>query len=432
MQHSMRPFKLALLAALCAATAPAFATNGYFAHGYGMKAKGMGGVSTALADDAFGGATNPANMVWVGSRIDVGADVFMPERDAERSGAGIPPLNGKVESGRKSFLLPEFGIVRPLRSDLAWGVTLYGNGGMNTSYPQGPFQCPTGPASVAPANMLCGSGGLGVDMMQLIVAPTLAYRLNERHSFGVSLLLGYQRFKADGLQAFDNPQFSAAPGSVTNRGHDSSSGVGLRVGWFGRISDTVTLGAAYAPKMSMGRFDKYKGLFAGDGGFDIPSNYSIGIALAPLPAWTFALDLQRINYGEIASVGNPSAAQALLGSAAGPGFGWRDIEVVKLGVAWRLSDAWTLRAGYNRGGNPITPADVTFNVVAPGVIKDHYTLGFTVAPSKAGELTMSLMVAPRQSVSGPSLFNPLMQNAAGNETIRMREVSVGAAWGYRF
>jgi long-chain fatty acid transport protein len=184
--------------------------------------------------------------------------------------------------------------------------------------------------------------------------------------------------------------------------------------------------------MSMGRFDKYKGLFAGDGGFDIPSNYSIGIALAPLPAWNFALDLQRINYGEIASVGNPSAVQAPLGSAAGPGFGWRDIDVVKLGVAWRVSDAWTLRAGYNRGGNPITPADVTFNVVAPGVIKDHYTLGFTVAPSKAGELTMSLMVAPRQSVSGPSLFNPLMQNAAGNETIRMREVSVGAAWGYRF
>ena len=119
MQHSTRLFKLAPLAALCAAAAPALATNGYFAHGYGMKAKGMGGASTALADDAFGGATNPANMVWVGSRIDVGANVFMPERDAERSGAGIPSLNGKVESGARRFLLPEFGY-RPSVATATW------------------------------------------------------------------------------------------------------------------------------------------------------------------------------------------------------------------------------------------------------------------------------------------------------------------------
>ena len=38
------------------------ATNGYFAHGYGIKAKGMGGVATALAEDRFGGANNPAKI----------------------------------------------------------------------------------------------------------------------------------------------------------------------------------------------------------------------------------------------------------------------------------------------------------------------------------------------------------------------------------
>ena len=428
-----RLFKLAPLAALCAAAAPALATNGYFAHGYGLKAKGMGGAATAMADDAFGGANNPANMTWVGSRIDLGGDVFSPEREAERSGAGFPPLDGKVESGRKAFLLPEFGMVRPINDRLAVGVTVYGNGGMNTSYPQGPFMCPTGPTTAAPANMLCGAGSLGVDLIQLIVAPTIAYKIAERHSVGVSLLLGYQRFSADGLQAFDSANFSGAPGSVTNRGHDSSTGVGLRVGWLGRLNDMVSVGAAYAPKMSMGRFEKYKGLFAGNGGFDIPSNYSVGIAITPLPAWTFALDAQRINYGEIPSVGGTSQVQAPLGSANGPGFGWRDIDVVKLGAVWRASDTWTLRAGYNRGGNPIGSADVTFNILAPGVMKDHYTAGFTMLPSKSSEFTMAVMVAPRQSVSGPSLFNGVMgAGVAGNETIRMREASIGAAWAWKF
>jgi long-chain fatty acid transport protein len=124
---------------------------------------------------------------------------------------------------------------------------------------------------------------------------------------------------------------------------------------------------------------------------------------------------------------------APLGAANGPGFGWRDITVVKLGAQWRMSPDWTLRAGYNRGGNPITPADVTFNILAPGVMKDHFTLGFTRAMGKDNELTGALMIAPRKSVSGPSLFNGVMgAGAAGNETISMRQVSFGAAWGWKF
>jgi long-chain fatty acid transport protein len=397
-----------------------------------MKAKGMAGASTALAHDTLGGATNPAAMVWIGNRFDVGADLFMPQRDAERSGAGFATLNGSVESDREYFLLPELGYNRMLRSDLSLGVSVYGNGGMNTTYPQGNFNCGAGPA-----NMLCGSGTLGVDLAQLIVAPTLAYKLNEQHAVGVALLLGYQRFKAQGLQAFDNapgfPPFTSAQGSVTNNGTDSSTGVGLRVGWQGRLTEQITLGAAYAPKMNMGRFDKYKGLFAGNGDFDIPAHYSIGIAFAPTPAWTVAFDIGRIEYSGVPAVGNPSSNPAQLGTANGPGFGWRDVDVFKLGVAWKMSDAWTLRAGYNRGDNPITAADVTFNILAPGVIKDHYTAGFTYALDKNREITGAAMLARRQSVTGPSLFNAVLgAGAAGNETIRMREASLGIAFGWRF
>ena len=49
------------------------------------------------------------------------------------------------------------------------------------------------------ANLLCGGGPLGVDLIQLMIAPTVAYKLNAQHSVGVSLLFGYQRFKATSL-----------------------------------------------------------------------------------------------------------------------------------------------------------------------------------------------------------------------------------------
>jgi long-chain fatty acid transport protein len=438
MKRSISMFRLLPIAAACVA-GPALATNGYFPHGYGMKAMGMGGASVAMAEDSLGGATNPAAMVWAGSRMDIGANVFMPIRDSERSGAGISTLNGKVDSDKTSFLVPEFGYNRMIGNDMSVGLTVYGNGGMNTTYPQGSFQCPTGPTTVAPANMLCGSGGLGVDLMQLIIAPTLAYKLNAQHAVGISLLLGYQRFKATGVQAFGG--LSTDPANLTNNDTDSSTGVGVRLGYQGHLSDSLSIGASYAPKMNMGKFDKYKGLFAESGGFDIPSHYSIGVAFIATPAVTVAVDYERINYSDVKSVGNSSSLignciggdpNACLGGANGAGFGWQNINVFKLGLAWRTSEAMTWRAGYNKGDNPIRPSDVTFNILAPGVMKEHYTAGFTFELDKASEITGALMYAPRQTVTGPSLLNGLFSGQAGNETIGMKQSSIGLAWGHKF
>ena len=147
----------------------ASATDGYFSHGYGMKAKGRGGTAFALTDNAFGGANNPATMAMAGNRFEVGLDLFSPKRKAERTGLG-PGLDGGVKSGKNLFPIPEMGYNHMLGNNLALGITVFGNGGMNTSYPGGQFNCGMGPA-----NMLCGANTLGVDLSQLIVAPTLSW-----------------------------------------------------------------------------------------------------------------------------------------------------------------------------------------------------------------------------------------------------------------
>ncbi len=433
MSQQAQHYRISLLAGALGAllALPAAATNGYFSHGYGIVAKGMGGAATATTFDAMGGANNPATMVWAGARVDVGADWFRPGRSASRSGAAIASLNGSSVSSKENFLIPEFGYNTMHDATLSFGVTAYGNGGLNTTYDQGSYQC----GAPGGNNMLCGSGQLGIDMVQLIVAPTVSYKFHPNHSLGLSVLLGYQRFKAAGLQAFDNgpgfPPFTGAPGFVTGKGFDGSYGAGVRIGYYGRITDQLAVGAAYAPKMKMSKFDAYKGLFAGGGSFDIPSSFSLGLAWTPDPALTLALDYQQIGYGAVPSVANASRPVAPLGAANGPGFGWRDIEVVKLGAAWRMDDRWTLRGGYNRGGNPISAADVSFNILAPGVIKDHLTFGLSYALCKQCQLSLSYMHAPRVDVSGPSLFNglfPAPPMAGGTETIGMRQHAIGIAY----
>lgn len=429
MRASRKFFYLTPLCALLAAGS-VHATNGYFSHGYGIKAKGMGGASVAMTDNAFAGANNPAAAAWAGNRAEAGIDVFMPKRSMARTGGG---LNAAVDSDSNLFLVPEFGYNRAVSDKLGVGVTVYGNGGMNTDYPGGQINCGAGPA-----NVLCGSGRLGVDLMQLIVAPTIAYKFSDNHSVGISPLLVYQIFEANGLQAFDNPgapfpNMTGAPGKVTNKGYDASSGIGVRIGYLGKLNDKVSIGASYSPKIKMSKFDDYAGLFAGAGGFDIPENYTLGASFLVTPAVTLAVDYSRINYSGVPSVGNPSTNQAPLGSANGPGFGWSDINVWKLGVQWQASNQWTLRGGLNIGDNPVQSRDISFNILAPGVITKHLTLGATYAMSPKSELSFSYMYAPSNSVSGTSMFDALMgPGAGGTETVKMSQQALGIQYGWRW
>ena len=415
----------------------AMATNGYFSHGYGMKAKGMGGAAVAMTDSAFAGANNPAAAAFAGNRMEIGLDVFMPKRGYSRTGSagvGAGSIDLAQDSDSNVFYVPEFGYNRAVSDKIGVGLAVYGNGGLNTNYEGGKINCGAGAGT---ANGLCGSGRLGVDMMQLVVAPTFAYKVNPSHSLGVSPLLVHQQFKVDGLHAFDNaagfPAMTSSKGSVTNNGYDSSNGVGVRLGYLGKLSDKLNVGASYSPKISMSKFEKYKGLFADAGNFDIPENYSLGLSFQATPTVLVALDYTFIKYSGVPSVGNPSTNAGLLGTADGKGFGWSDVNVYKLGIEWQQSGALTLRTGVNVGDNPIQGRDVSFNIIAPGVITTHYTFGGTYAVSKQSEVTFAYMYAPENSVTGSSMFNSIAgAGAGGNETIKMSQQSLGVQFGWKY
>ena len=418
--------KLRTLAVAAALAAPlsALATTGYFQHGYGLKAQGMGGVGIALPQDALAPATNPAGLGFIGSRADVGLLWFQPVRQSEITGNIFPGVDGSYDgNGRKGFLIPDFGISRSFGQNLAVGLAVYGNGGMNTTYKRSPF---TGFGGTSPA---------GVDLTQMFIAPTIAYKPNPNHSFGVSLNFAYQVFSADGLGPF--APGSVSPANVTNRGDDHSTGWGLKLGWTGKVTDSVTLGATYQTKTRMGRFDKYQGLFAERGDFDIPETYGLGIAVKATPKLTLAGDIQRINYGDVKSVGNPVdcffAGACQLGASNGPGFGWRNTTVYKIGVSYEYSKDLTLRAGYAGLRQPIPSNQTLFNILAPGVVENHVTLGATWAFDRNKELTLGYMHAFTKNVNGANSIPPGFPPGfgGGNANLRMHQNSLGVAFGWK-
>lgn len=430
----MKKYTLHPLVAALVLTAPAmsaFATEGYFSHGYGMKAKGMGGAATTYTDSAFAGANNPALSSWAGNRTEAGLDWFSPKRSTDAALGGP----NTITSDSNNFLIPEFGYNRTHDAKWSYGVSVYGNGGMNTDYPTNPVGG--------------GNTPMGVNLQQLIIAPTLSYKLDETQSVGVSPLLIYQTMEVKGIGHFHGGSlgnWSSNGNALSNNGASSSTGMGVRLGYFKKLSDSVNVGASYAPKVKMGQFDKYSGLF--NSTFDIPENYNLGASIKITPDVQLSMDYQRINYNKVKAIGNPTAnllqcrggqgdASYCLGAANGAGFGWQNINVIKLGIEWKQTSALTLRAGYNHSGNPVKSEDVTFNIMAPGIMTKHYTLGGTYELDKAAEVTFAYMVAPERAVTGPNLFKG--QKMGGNDvpanatdTIRMKQQSLGIQYAWKF
>jgi long-chain fatty acid transport protein len=171
--------------------------------------------------------------------------------------------------------------------------------------------------------------------------------------------------------------------------------------------------------MSMGEFGDYADLFAEQGGFDMPSTWTVGVAIKPSERWAFMFDVQDIKYSDAESVSNGIAnlfncpilpggtdLEGCLGGNRGAGFGWDDMTVYKLGASWQYNDDWTFRAGYSTTDQPIPKSEMTFNILAPGVMEDHFTVGFTRKNAGGNELNFSFMYAPEVDVSGPQNFDP--------------------------
>jgi len=457
LQHSLWATSAVLVLFTCGS---AHATNGYFSHGYGTKSKGMVGAGVAYVNDSMAAATNPAGMVHAGNRFDGGLAWFHPEREYTVSGGttnsdidgdGVPdfftfPLNPTTtQSGSTDFFIPHIGFNKMLTSNMSAGLTVYGNGGMNTDYPNFPntLFC-TNPFTGQPIGSQTGSfcgRDAGVDLSQLFVAATFGHKIPlaaGTFSYGISPIFAYQRFSAKGISTF--APLSSDPAHLSANGHDDSSGFGVKVGVMADVGAGVSLGASYQSKFDMDEFDEYAGLFAEQGDFDIPSTWTVGLAWKPAANHAVVLDYQRINYTDVDSISNPISnlltqcqpgvgGPGCFGASNGAGFGWEDMDVIKLGYEFSVASlpAWTWRLGFSHGEQPIPDSEVTLNIFAPAVIEDHVTFGFTKTVGSNLEFSFASMYALHNSVKGTHAFDPAQQ-----VELEMDQLELEGSIGWKF
>ncbi len=396
--------------------APAQATEGYFSHGFGAVNKSMAGAGVATGFDAMSQATNPASLTLVDPQFNVDISIFSPRRESTIFGT-VAAVPGNYESDRNYFFIPSLAGSYAIDDVSSYGWALYGNGGMNTTYddPVGPF----------------GGGKTGVDLAQAFLQLTYARDLTPGISVGVSPILAAQRFKAFGIGAFAGN--SSNPANLTNRDYDTSYGYGGKIGIQADLTSGFRFGASYQTRIYMSEFDKYSGLFAEQGDFDIPPALQAGLSWSSGAGVTVAFDYKRIFYGDIDSIANSInnfllGAPGLLGADSGAGFGWETINAYKLGVEWEASPTIKVRGGIGLNDNPIPGNEVLFNVLAPGVQEQHYTAGMTWQATPNSALVLGVMYSPTSSINGtvPAFLG------GGTVELEMWQFEATAGWTWTF
>ncbi|WP_176473886.1 OmpP1/FadL family transporter [Actibacterium ureilyticum] len=398
---------------------PAAATNGYIANGYGGGSKGMAGAGVAVPTGVLGLAQNPAMGNKIGNSAGFCLTTFAPDRGFTVDGAG-GLQTGTQKSKNDIFFIPCGGANFRLSDRAALGLFMFGNGGMNTEYDTNVFVPGYGPAGTAP---------LGVNLEQAFFSANLSYQVNDKLAVGFSPIYALQRFSATGFENFTG--FSADPANMTNNGDDWSSGFGFNLGVLYEPNAQWSFGAAYRSRMQMEEFDKYSGLFAEQGGFDVPAVATIGAAYRPpnTPRLTLTAGAQRIFYGDIKALANSSTSLAApFGADDGPGFGWKDVDVLRVAAIYQANPRLTLRGGLSYATEFTDGENALLNIVAPATPQWHASVGASYKLDDHWGITASYTHAFENSVRGT---NPALAPTQPVK-IRMRQDELAIGMTYRW
>ncbi|MGH8519815.1 MAG: OmpP1/FadL family transporter, partial [Panacagrimonas sp.] len=352
------------------AVTPASATLGVFEHGNGINSMGMGGVTYSYATETTALGANPAHALSLGNRWDFGADVFWANAEGRYKDNALGP-DGEVftSDGRSWYMIPQGGYSKRLNNDWALGITIL-NAGLGPDYHGNPYRRFPGAASNRATLYLASSS----------IVTALAYRLTDSFHVGGSFNVGFQELSVQGLQFLDADAFSVSPGEVTNQGKDGVFTFSAGLGFKWQITPWLTAAAAYKSKNYNAQHDEYRGLVARGGKLELPSIYGGGFSIKPFEKLVVVLEAQRLTYRSEAAFRNgldKFLDGHQLGSNDGPGFGFNDLNVYKLGIEYAATPKLTVRGGFLHGTGLLTKDNTFFAFLGCLTHRETYTLGAT-------------------------------------------------------
>jgi long-chain fatty acid transport protein len=359
---------------------------GHIMQGVGAVNMSMGGASTAQPLDISGALQwNPAAISVFDNKIidfNIGAFFSSPELSSTVPTPDGGSFSGITEDDRGVSPMPAFAMVWGKEdSKHTFGVSAFGISGFGVTFPESMTNAINMPQSAG------GFGHVESDYMLLQVGFTYAYKISETFSIGVQPTINYGALEL-APSPLSAPDFPVAMGG-TGKGYPttdnaSAIGFGAQFGMFYNAPSGIKLGASYKTGQSFGDLEfentYLDGTAAPDVAFnmDYPAILSFGFGYSKGDI-DFALDYRMVDYENTDGFAEKGWEFADNGFPTGAvnGFGWKNINIVSVGLQYKGIEKLPLRFGYTYSSNPIDDELAFFSLPATAVIANAFQLGFS-------------------------------------------------------
>ncbi len=419
----------------------AWATNGHQMIGVGAYQKGMAGAVTAAPGSTATAISNPAGMALIGTKADFSFEGFMPTRSVDFTASG----GQKTEGGSDLYLVPAVGWVGPVdgRDDLYFGGGMFWLAGMGVDYDtidSIPFNAQMGDFTPWKANLF-------TQYQFAKLAPTLAKKINDRLSVGVSLNIDYQQLSFK--QKYTNPGNPAQYVGADLSKPEGALGFGATFGVIYKVNDLVQVGATYITEQAFQNMEyrlsqgdivfpdgRGNAFVNSDGTYkwkmNFPQQFAMGAAITPNDRLKVTADVKWINFSathddQQSLDGNFALVSMATGQPVGQAgsmplqFGWDDMWVFAVAAEYVFTPMVTARVGYNHGDSPIGEEDVFNNAAFPAIVEDHFTAGVDVSLGDHWMVGLAGMIASENKLTG---VNDLGPGQSSGTTVSLKQTSL--------
>jgi len=394
----------------------AFAADGNELVGIGAVQIGTAGAGIAAPKDATWSFLNPASMVDLERRIDIGVETLMLERKVDPRGP-LVILNFQTPSedillslanndaGPMSDSSPIFspilGVIWPFE-DFTLGVGAFGVQGNAVEYPR----------SRSIPGRRRNNGDRRAELQTLKIPIAIAHRFSNDWAVGAALLGVYTRLRTDSLTIRITP-------TEGDYEWDDSYGLGAKFSLYRRW-DKWSFGATYTTRQWTTEFSKYKDLITKH--LDYPQTFQVGIAYRPSRLWELVADYKFIDWSGVSVIGR----EAVRG-----GLNWDDQHIVKVGATYRASRLWTFRMGFSYGDSPVPDNAVFTNVLFPAITEKHVAAGLTYRITPKADLHLAYLHGFRNTVKENGKGDIFSIGGRGTE-FSFKQDSVAVELSYKF
>ena len=372
----MRGWRILSVLLVLALTASTSFAAGFRLPEAGVKAMGMGFAFTAQADDPSAIYFNPAGLTQLkGQNVMVG---FTYVREIGGEYTGTTPVDNqtaiKTETQKSlNFFIPNAYYTRTTNDGhISYGVGIFSPFGLGQEYKD-------------KNSSIFRNQVTKIDLMTVVVNPTIAFKINEFLSVGAGIDYMYGKVKYDKTPVYPFGSFKT---SLEGNGDAWGYNFGLLL----KPSKNLKIGFNYRSpfhlKLKDGDFT------AGDNTSAFPSPYSVLLPMGAtkasgkleLPATAaigIAYTMDRLtveadadwtfwsSYKELKIVNDTGGPTSFYNNTAAKN--WKDVCAVRVGAEYRVTDPLALRAGFVYDPTPV-PAS-TLGPELPDATRLNYMVG---------------------------------------------------------